>query len=567
MWMRFRQILAPPVFEGDDEKNRVARLANTILLATVVMISLASVIVMITLRNYVVMGVTYVCLVVPVVVALFILRRGYTRAASLLTVLTLWLVLVVMGSLFGGVINTSFTTIVVVIMIAALLLGGRIGAIFAFLSFVAVTVVFFSEIIGILPPSLAANEPVNYWVTHTVNYGIAALLLYLAMDNLTNAVQRAQQLAVESEAQREQMQILMQQRTRDSERNANYLQATTAVARESAAAVGDPQALLTRVAHIIREQFDFYHVGLYLLDETGEWAELRALSGAGQALIERDFRLREGIEGLVGNVAHQGVYRLAADVDQDPLYLRLDELPDTRSELALPLRLPTRIVGVLDVQSAAAGAFTEQDVQTLLSLADQVAVAISNARLLAEAQQVAEVERRVYGALTADAWQRMVQQAGQTLGFYSNARTVEPAGDLWQPEMKTALQTGSTAYDAQETRRLAVPVKVRGEVIGVIDFTKPAGDNAWTAEEIALVESLTEQLGVALDSARLYQDTQRRAAREQIIGEVTGHIRETLDMEAMLRTAAEQMRQALDLEDLVVQLATSKSGQANVDGS
>ncbi|MBN2389396.1 MAG: GAF domain-containing protein [Anaerolineae bacterium] len=557
--MRFRQILAPPVFEGDDEKNRVARLANTILLATVVMISLASVIVMITLRNYVVMGVTYVCLVVPVVVALFILRRGYTRAASLLTVLMLWLVLIVMGTLFGGVVNTSFTTIVVVIMIAALLLGGRVGAMFAFLSFVAVTVVFVSEVVGILPPPLAANEPINYWVTHTVNYAIAALLLYLAMGNLTNAVRRAQRLAVESEVQREQMQILMQQRTQDSERNANYLRATTAVARESAVTMGDSQALFARVAKIIQEQFGFYHVSLYLLDKAAEWVELRALSGAGQALLERGFRLRAGVGSMVGDVARRGVYRLAVDVDQDPVHLHLDELPDTRSELVLPLRLLNQIIGVLDVQSTEAGTFTEQDVQTLLSLADQVAVAISNARLLVEAQQVAEVERRVYGALTADAWQRMVQQAGQTLGFYGDARTVGPAGDLWQPEMKIALQTGSSTHDAQEARRLAVPVKVRGEVIGVIGFTKPAGNSAWTTEEIALVELLTEQLGVALDSARLYQDTQRRAAREQLIGEVTARIRETLDMETMLRTATGEIRQALNLGDLVIRLLPPKA--------
>ena len=160
MWMRFRQFLTPPAFAGDEEKNRVARLANTILLATVVMISLASVIVVLTLRNYIVMGVTFVCLVVPVIFALFILRRGHVRAASLLTVLMLWLVLVVMGFLFGGVTNTSFTTIVIVIMIAALLLGGRAGVHLALLSFLAVTLVFISDLVGILPPPLAKTRAI-----------------------------------------------------------------------------------------------------------------------------------------------------------------------------------------------------------------------------------------------------------------------------------------------------------------------------------------------------------------------------------------------------------------------
>lgn len=556
MWTRFRQILAPPVFEGDDEKNRVARLANTILLATVVMISLASVIVMITLRNYVVMGVTYVCLVVPVVVALFILRRGYTRAASLLTVLMLWLVLVVMGALFGGVVNTSFTTIVIVIMIAALLLGGRVGATFAFLSFVAVTVVFVSEVVGILPPPLAANEPINYWVTHTVNYAIAALLLYLAMGNLTNAVQRAQRLAVESEEQREQMQILMQQRAQDSERNANYVQATTAVVRESAAAMGDSQTLLARVVKVIQEQFNFYHVGLWLLDEVAEWVELRAVSGVGQELAQRGFRLRVGVEGMIGDVARRGLSRMAVDVDRDLMYLRVNEVPDTRSELALPLRILNRTIGVLDVQSVEVQAFAEQDVQTLQALADQVAIAISNARLLAEARQVAEVERRIYSEQTDEAWQNLLR-AGRALGFYSTEQTTAPAGDLWQPEMRAALQTGGTVRDSHNAQRLAVPVRVRDEVIGVIDFIKPGENSVWTEEEITLVESLTGQLGIALESARLYQDTQRAATRERVIGQVTARVRESLDVTAVLKTAAQEIARSLGLAALDVRLGPS----------
>jgi len=271
-------------------------------------------------------------------------------------------------------------------------------------------------------------------------------------------------------------------------------------------------------------------------------------------LIARGHRLRVGAEGMVGYVAQRGEYRLALDVSQDTKYRPLAELPDTRSELVLPLRVHDEIIGVLDVQSTEARAYNDQDIQTLQALADQVALAISNARLFAQAQQAAEVERRAYGQLTRQAWQSL--QAGRALGFYSNARATAPAGDLWQPEMKRALQTGSTTRDAGDARRLAVPVKVRGEVIGVIDFSKSAKDSAWTAEEIALTESLTEQLGTALEGARLYQDTQRRAAQEQLIGEVTSRIRESLDIETVLKTTASEMRQALDLDNLVIRLAT-----------
>lgn len=559
-----RRWFKPPVFEGDVEKNRVARLAHTVLLGTALMITLASLVVVIALRNYAVMTVTWVSLFVPVVVALHILRRGYVRAASILTSIMLWLVLVVMGFLFGGVVNTSFTTIVIVIMISALLLGGRAGIVVAVWSFVAATVAFVADILGVLPPPLAPNVPVNYWVTHTVNYGIAALLLYLAMGQLTDAIQRAQRFAAESESQRRELQTLVQERTRDSERANNYLQATTAVAYESAAVMDDPQALLTHVVDVIREQYGFYHVGLYLLDETGEWAELRAVSGHGHELLARGFRARVGVEGIVGMVARRGEDRLVADVDQDIAYRRVAELPETRVELALPLLVRNEIIGVLDVQGRQGRVFSEQDVRTLRALAAQVAVAISNARLFEQARQVAEVERRAYGAITGGAWESLLS-ASQTRGFFSDERTTIPAGDLWLPEMETALQTGSVIQDTQEARRLAVPVKVRNEIIGVIDFTKPGEHSAWTSEEITLVESLTEQLGIALDSARLYQDSQRAAARERVIGQVSGRIRETLDMGAVLRTAAEQICQALSLEDLVVRLVNPESVKTDAD--
>jgi GAF domain-containing protein len=263
--------------------------------------------------------------------------------------------------------------------------------------------------------------------------------------------------------------------------------------------------------------------------------------------------MRVGAEGMVGNVAQSGEYRLALDVSQDTKYRPLAELPDTRSELVLPLRVRDEIIGVLDVQSAEARAYNDQDIQTLQALADQVALAISNARLFAQAQQVAEVERRAYGELTRQAWQSLLQ-ASRALGFYSNAETTAPAGDLWQPEMKRALQTGSTTRDAGDARRLAVPVKVRGKVIGVIDFSKSAKGSAWTAEEIALTESLTEQMSTALESARLYQDTQRRAAREQLTGAIAARMRETLDMDTVLQTAARELEQAMNLHDVTIRL-------------
>jgi len=554
MFTRIRQFLAPPVFGEDGEKNRTASLANTILLALIVLITLASLIVVLVMKVYAIIGVIYVSMIAPLLVAFGVLRRGHVRAASLIITITLWTVLIVMTYFIGGVMNAGFTTVIIVIIISALLLGGRAGLIVAALSIVAAISMYIIEVTGALPPTLGRNDSLSALINHVLNYGISSALLYLAVSALTSALQRAQRLTAESDSRREQVQLMMQQRAQESERNVNYLQATTAVARESAAVMGDFQALLARVVDIIRKQFDFYHVGLYLLDETVEWVELRAVSGAGQGLLEREFRLRAGVEGMIGDVAGRGVYRVAVDVRRDAAYQHSDDLPDTRSELVLPLRIRNEIIGVLDIQSREVHAFTAQDVQSVQALADQIAVAISNARLVEQVQHAAEMERRAYGAQTVEAWQRLLL-GSQVSGFYSNAYTTSPAGsDLWRPEMRVALQTGSRAHDDSAIHRLAVPVKVRGEVIGVVDFSKPDVDGAWTAEEITLAETLTEQLAVALESARLYQDTQNRAARERLVSEVTSRMRETLNVETVLQTAAQEIGEALGLLAVNVRL-------------
>ncbi len=102
---------------------------------------------------------------------------------------------------------------------------------------------------------------------------------------------------------------------------------------------------------------------------------------------------------------------------------------------------------------------------------------------------------------------------------------------------------------------VAVPLRVRGQVIGVLDAHKPAGGGEWTEEETTLLETLADQLGVALDSARLYQETERRAAQERLVGDVTAQMRQTLDVDAVLRTAAQEMRQALGLSQMTIRLA------------
>ncbi|HIE37864.1 MAG TPA: GAF domain-containing protein, partial [Anaerolineae bacterium] len=145
--------------------------------------------------------------------------------------------------------------------------------------------------------------------------------------------------------------------------------------------------LLDRAVNLIRERFGFYHAGIFLLDERGEYAVLRAAtSEAGRRMLERGHKLKVGEVGIVGYVTSTGQPRIVLDVDTDAIHFKNPLLPETRSELALPLRVGDRIIGALDVQSVQEAAFDEEDVAILQTMADQLAVAIEKLERAAQIQ-------------------------------------------------------------------------------------------------------------------------------------------------------------------------------------
>lgn len=349
------------------------------------------------------------------------------------------------------------------------------------------------------------------------------------------------------------------ERTSALEQRSRYLQASAEVG-QAAASILETEALIRQVVGLIRDRFDLYYVGMFLLDESREWAVLRAGTGAaGQAMLAREHRIRSG-EGMIGWCVERGEARIALDVGEDAVRLATTELPDTRSEAALPLRSRGRVLGALTVQSAQPAAFDQDSLVVLQTMADQVAVALDNAQLFAASQQALEAAGRAYGEVSRQGWAEMVR-ARPDLAFRSDERGVTSAADVWRPEMEWAMERGQpvrgqepSQIPAEETGKvpLAVPIKVRGEVVGVLDTYRPEG--VWSDQEVALLEAIADQLGTALEGARLYDSTQRRAAQERLIGEVTARMRETLDVEAVVKTAADEIYKALELDQVVIRL-------------
>lgn len=370
--------------------------------------------------------------------------------------------------------------------------------------------------------------------------------LHLLTTRLRDLVQHLEQQVVE--------------RTERLERRTRYLEATTRVAR-NAAAVLDMKGLPAHVTALIAEEFNFYHVGLFLVDATQSWLELRAASSVGgQRMLARNYRLPLNSTATLVQVLGQGEPRVFRDTGGHAVRFDNPELPETHAQVVFPLRAQGQIIGVLDVQSRAPDAFGSEEVAILQTLAEQVAVAISNARLFRQTQESAEEERRLRGELELEAWRELLSEHPD-LAYRSTAQGVSPVAGEWRPEAIAAISAGEAVIDEAEGVHLAVPIRVGGQVIGVIEGCKSLTQGAWTAPESALLNVLTEQLNATIDRARLYQDTQRRAAHERLVGQVSASIRQELELEAVLRTTVDQIQQALGLEKATIRLVGALTGQ------
>jgi GAF domain-containing protein/HAMP domain-containing protein len=351
------------------------------------------------------------------------------------------------------------------------------------------------------------------------------------------------------------------ERTSALARRSSQLEAAALVAR-SAAGIQDVERLMEETVHLISDHFGFYHAGLFLLDDAREYAVLRAASSqGGRRMLARRHKLKIGEVGIVGHVAGSGEPRIALDVGADAVFFDNPDLPNTHSEMGLPLQVRGHVIGVLDVQSEQRGAFSDEDVAILQTMADQVAIAIENARLLEERQQTLLELQAAYGQQVRDTWrERTTQQP--TAYRYSGIRGVELLSPSASMEMDTLpLNRRPMILEEGGDRLLIAPIHLRGQFLGSIVFRQDPEDPAWSSEEVTLVEEICTQIGLALENARLMEETQERAEQERIIANITAQVRASMDPETILQTAVRELGAALGSDRAFVRLGVD--GQNN----
>lgn len=356
---------------------------------------------------------------------------------------------------------------------------------------------------------------------------------------------------------------------------------TIAVVSERLTAILDFEQLLQEMVDEIKEKFAYYHAHVYTLDDRGQNLVLAAGVGeAGAQMRAKSHSIPlDAVTSLVARAARTGEVVRVDNVREAPDWLPNPLLPDTHSEMAVPIISEERVIGVLDVQQDKVAGLDEGDASLLRSLAGQVAIAVRNARLFTQTQAALDKAQSLQRLYMGEAWERLIA-THPTTDYEYRQGPLPPLSEVTTPEAVAALQQGQTVRLETERKKmadgklnpedgqepadipsssplaLATPLKLRDEVIGVLGLHAADSGRSWTEDEIALIESVGEQMALAIENARLFEDTQRNAWRDQVVSETTAKVWSSAEIEEVMRAAVAQLGDKLRASEVVIRLGT-----------
>jgi GAF domain-containing protein/HAMP domain-containing protein len=322
--------------------------------------------------------------------------------------------------------------------------------------------------------------------------------------------------------------------------------------------------ICNNLVELIRKKFDYTYVGLFLTDEDNKWAMLTAASSAnGEVTPAGAQRLLIDEDTLIGWVIANSRERVASETNENGLQSTDPELPDSRFDAVLPMRSRGTVIGALSIQSWLPDAFEPDSLAILQALADQAAIAIDNARLFAEIRLALENADLAYGEISHSGWLKLLHNKSG-IAYQGTSIGIEAVSPSREAYVAQAIENKQTVAGVESSEDglypLAVPIQAGGLVLGTINTYKPGEIGPWSPDEILLLENIADQLGLALESSRLFEQSQRRAEYEKITSQVSANIRERMEIEAVLRTAAQEVRKAMGLPEVTVRL-TAPTGK------
>lgn len=366
----------------------------------------------------------------------------------------------------------------------------------------------------------------------------------------------------------------MQGTLEQSRRSAELLQGSADVAQVTTRLL-DLRELLTEAIERIRSRFNFYHVQVFLVNEQLDQAELVASTGdVGQKLLARGHRLAIGSQSVIGQVTLRGEPVIARLSDSKAVHARNELLMNTKSELALPILDGEEIIGALDVQSTDEHAFNDEDKRALQIIANLLATAIrnarlfeaqgrvleDNARLLHDAQESLREIERLNQQLTGKSWQTYLDDDKSIQGVTMTGNQTEPAS-LWSPELMRAGAQNRPTISEDGHSVVAVPIVLRGEVIGAMEVSPEEG--ASTEETIEMMQAVAQRLAISLDNARLFEESQEAAANEVRINDIVSKYQAANSIDELLRITLNELGDTLGAQRGAIRLGEAPNMSVN----
>jgi GAF domain-containing protein len=706
---RFKRLISPPRFNS-EEQTRVAQYLNVILLATITLLALRVLLgaiekgLQLVLSEIVMLGLMLVCIALWLV-----MRRGYLRIVSMLFLSVALISMAYVASESEGVFDSAYLALIALIPMAGLLLGWKAALVLTLADMVVAWWLAIADADQAFV--LAAGSTIGYARDLTFVLILIGVLIYVLISSLTQAVTSAR--ASEHNLREQNVELARLQTDLEERVAVRTDQLTTSVeVGRVAASILDPERLLDEIVNVIADRFHFYYVAIFTLNELGDSAVLRAATGeAGRILKERSHKLSLGTDSMVGYAITKRRPRVASDVGKDAVHFANPLLPQTRSEVALPLTVGDQILGALNVQSTVPAAFDEASVAVLQSLTNQIAVALSNARsyenvrrALDSTQRQFEVSRALFEARTpqeayealGQVWSLLpeldrlqiylVKERGPdgrpsqyelsiewdviggvqadlqqtyaveqlpilTLGQFDRVTIISNIVDpqvsrsarailrdagvqaaLLAPlhvrqqfegmliilaerpieftesqinllttmtdqltivlndlrlveEMKATVhrmellnqQLSGAAWErylsgqaeltvesghpapASALNRVEVPIQVRGQTVGRFALEDANADRPWSADDLTLFQTVANEVALAVDNARLIEQTQRTAQREKDIALAADKIHRASNLEEILQTAVQELSRITGLPDIAIQFGAADS--------
>ena len=439
------------------------------------------------------------------------------------------------------------------IILAALLFDQRIdiiALIISVLTFALIALLQQSGIFQFGAENVPDTKPID-WISYTIDFSVVSAILIVAIDQLkgefASVTQNMQSTFQMLTIERAQLENRVRERTDELETRAIQLRSSASVSK-TIAEIQNISELMETTTRLTSEQFGYYYVGLYLLDERKKTAFLQAASSdTGKQLVGQGFRVEKDRFNLFNRVVEYNRPYISSDID-GANFIRDVNFPLTRSRMLLPLTVRNDVIGLLDMHSDQSQSFNMQDAEILQTLADLVAISIDNVRLINETKNLVLQLETNSSVQIRETWTKFTSR-------HKPAYQYTPAG--------VRPLFASNRQDNLEGLR--VPLILHGQNIGNILLKRKGNQTAtWSERERVLVEKVANQVALALENSRLVDETQKNALRDQVIANISARVRETLDVESVLRTATTELRRVFDLKEAEISIGAPEAENAPV---